>query len=99
MKLSELKGQGTADRACGSFAALLATIKRVDAEERSGLIDGQNREYVRIHADLMAMNERVAIIVQAYQELGHTRTTAHKLLSVLDACQKEFEEIAGECLV
>ena len=33
MKLSELKGQGIADRACGSFAQLLDNIKHVDAEE------------------------------------------------------------------
>lgn len=33
MKLSELKGQGTADRATGSFADLLDNIKRIDAEE------------------------------------------------------------------
>jgi hypothetical protein len=33
MKLSELAGQGVADRACGSFADLLDNIKRVDADE------------------------------------------------------------------
>ena len=33
MKLSELKGQGIADRACGSFAQLLKTIREADEDE------------------------------------------------------------------
>lgn len=33
MKVSELAGQGIADRACGSFTALLKHIREVDAEE------------------------------------------------------------------
>lgn len=33
MKLSQLKQQGIADRACGSFAQLLKTIREIDAEE------------------------------------------------------------------
>jgi hypothetical protein len=32
-RITELRGQGAADRACGSFADLLDNIKRVDADE------------------------------------------------------------------
>lgn len=34
MKLSELRGQGIADRACGSFADLLKTIREADEDEQ-----------------------------------------------------------------
>ena len=33
MKLSELKQQGVADRACGSFAQLLKSIREADEDE------------------------------------------------------------------
>lgn len=33
MKLSELHGQGIADRACGSFAAVLRSIREADEDE------------------------------------------------------------------
>jgi hypothetical protein len=33
MKISELKQQGIADRACGSFAQLLKTIREADEDE------------------------------------------------------------------
>lgn len=33
MKLNELHGQGTADRACGSYAKLLDNIREADADE------------------------------------------------------------------
>ena len=99
MKISELKDQGIADRACGSFADLLIQIRDVDAMERRDIIANQNHEYWMIHHNITQACEKVATIVQAYDALGHKNTTAHKLLEVLDTCQKEFETIAGECLV
>ena len=108
MKLSELKGQGVIDRLTGTFFAdtphldkfrtVAATIREIDAEERRELLDGQNAEYRRIHAEIQAAAETVATIVAAYQQLGHHHTTAAKLLEVLDTCQKEFETIAGKCV-
>ena len=80
------------------FRSVAKTIAKIDAEERRELLDGQNAEYRRIHAEIQSAAETVATIVAAYQQLGHHHTTAAKLLEVLDTCQKEFETIAGECV-
>lgn len=84
MKLNELHGQGTADRACGSFSDLLDNIKRVDADEARDTVALSYRE-------MWAFSERLAEHVANLRSLGHKNAREERVLEILDTCIKALE--------
>ena len=77
MKLSELVGQGIADRACGSFAQLLDNIKRVDADEARDKADAAYRL-------MWSTSEQLAETVKELRELGHKNLREMRVLAILN---------------
>lgn len=77
MKLNELVGQGTADRACGSFADLLDNIKRIDADEAQDKADAAYRL-------MWSTSEQLAETVKELRSLGHKGQREERVLAILN---------------
>ena len=90
MKLNELKAAGIADRACGSYAAVLNDIRDADARECQDL----SRQ---IYNDMYAYTERLAEQIarlREFQAAGFAVPVRGNMraLDILDQAIKSLEE-------
>ena len=77
MKISELYGQGTADRACGSFGLVLKSIREADADEAQDRADAAYRL-------MWSTSEQLAETVKELRALGHRDLREMRVLAILN---------------
>ena len=77
MKLSELVGQGIADRACGSYGLVLKSIREADADEAQDKADAAYRL-------MWSTSEQLAETVKELRSLGHKDLREMRVLAILN---------------
>lgn len=86
MKLHELQGQGIADRATGSFAAVLESIRNADEQEREELSRA-------IYRDMTVYVEKLCDQIRRARELDMAGTSKPARISmILNDCILRLEE-------
>ena len=90
MTLSELKAAGIADRACGSYAAVLRDIADADARECQDLTRAIYND-MTVYAEKLA--EQIAQL-REFQTAGYAVPVKGNMraLDILDQCIKSLEE-------
>jgi len=84
MKLSELRNQGIADRACHSYGLVLKSIREADADEARDKADAAYRL-------MWSTSEQLAETVKELRELGHKDLREMRVLAILTTAIEGLE--------
>lgn len=85
MKLSELKGQGIADRACGSFGLVLKSIREADADEAQDKADAAYRL-------MWSVSEQLKDIALELRAVGFKNQREERVVRILSEAIEAMEQ-------